>query len=289
MKANFIIAGCPKCGTSSMWYYLKQHPQIFMAADKEPHFYAKDLLTKYYKYKNEEYYDLFNDAREKVVGEASTIYFYSKVAPNLIKEDLGKNTKILLMLRNPIEMMYSFHSQRIASGSENVMDFEEALSIDKIRSMGAMEYRIVPYKEVASYDKHTKKWIDTFGKENVKVVIFEEFLKDNGKTFREILEFLEVDSDFIPSFDVMNENNTVRSIFLRNLLRDSVRLPLFLQKTIKLFIPHKIRKGIRNANDKKVKRNPMSMELRERLVREMKPGIQRLEKVLNKKLNVWSK
>jgi hypothetical protein len=286
MKPNFFIAGSPKCGTSSMWYYLKQHPEIHMSADKEPHFYAKDLLTEYYRHTKESYENLF-DSKKKINGDASTIYLYSKKAPEIIKKELKKDVKVLIMVRNPVDMMYSFHSQRLASGTEDEKDFVKALKINKIRKMGANPYLIVPYKEVASYDKHIRKWFDTFGKKNVKVLVFEEFAGNEEKAYKDVLKFLGVNDEFKAKFEVINSNNRVRSILLRDLLRDSWKLPKILQKMIKFVVPHSIRDKVRKFNDVYERRESLNKDVRKKVLKEMMPSVKRLEKLLGRDLKIW--
>ena len=80
-KPDFFIVGAPKCGTTSLYYYLRQHPQIFMPDYKEPHFFGKDLnkISDEFIYDEIKYLDLFKDAKpDQKIGEASTFYLYSK-------------------------------------------------------------------------------------------------------------------------------------------------------------------------------------------------------------------
>ena len=210
-----------------------------------------------------------------------------KLSSEIIKKEIGKDIKILIMLRDPIEMMHSLHTQRLASGTEDVKNFEKALKIDKIKTMGAGEYMIVPYKEIADYSKHLDKWFKIFGREKVKVIIFEEFLSDPGKIFKEVLNFLRVDNNFKPRFEVINPSNIVKSMTLRNMIRDVIMLPKPAQKLIKILIPLRVRNMIRRANEKEIKRELLRKEIRKKLLKEQEPKIEKLEKILNKNLNYW--
>ncbi|RLG08342.1 MAG: sulfotransferase, partial [Thaumarchaeota archaeon] len=108
-KPNFFIVGAPKCGTHAMYTFLKAHPEIFMPERKEFQYFATDLVRgTQYELSEEEYLSYFRIAKdEKRLGEASTWYLYSKKAASNIKK-FNPHAKIIVMLRHPIEMMYSY-------------------------------------------------------------------------------------------------------------------------------------------------------------------------------------
>ena len=118
-RPNLFIVGAPKCGTSSLHYHLSKHPEIYMSRYKEPHFFGKDLtrLNKIFYTNEKEYLSLFNIVKEeKIIGESSPQYLYSYSAPREIKE-FNPESKIIILLRNPINMIYSYHSQLLYSGN----------------------------------------------------------------------------------------------------------------------------------------------------------------------------
>ena len=108
-KPGFFIVGAPKCGTTSFYHYLRQHPQIFMPDNKEPHYFGSDLKKRSDEFikTEEEYLSLFKDAdSSQMAGEASTFYLYSKAAQKEIK-GFNPHAKIIIMLRNPIDFLHS--------------------------------------------------------------------------------------------------------------------------------------------------------------------------------------
>ncbi len=111
-----------------MYDYLKQHPEIFMPERKEPNFFGTDLgLSPYFIRDEKEYLSLFSGARnEKRVGEASVLYLFSKLAATEIKE-CNPAASIIIMLRNPVDMIHSLHSQYVYNGWEDIVEFEAAL------------------------------------------------------------------------------------------------------------------------------------------------------------------
>ena len=126
LKPNLFIIGAPKCGTTSIYSFLKQHPEIYMPDFKEPHYFGSDLNKKKGVYidTEEEYLSLFIESKNEIfIGEASTYYLYSNLAPMEIFK-FNPDSKIIIALRNPIDLIYSLHSQYFFSGNENVLDFE---------------------------------------------------------------------------------------------------------------------------------------------------------------------
>ena len=179
-KPNFFIVGAPRCATSAMNTYLKQHPEIFMAK-KESHFFATDLNAPHFTKDKDKYLALFSKAGdEKRIGEASVMYLYSRQAASKIKEFCPR-ARIIIMLRNPVDMMYTLHRHNVYHGSENLIDFEVALNAEKERKKGLRipkNVRLVEglfYRELAKYTQQVKRYLDVFGQENVFVVIYDEF------------------------------------------------------------------------------------------------------------------
>ena len=110
-KPNLFIVGAPKCGTTFLYHYLKQHPEIYFPDFKEPHFFGSDLIRKNgaYDLSLNNYKSLFNSDK-KIIGEASTFYIFSKNAAKEIY-DFNPDAKIIIMLRNLVDLAYSLHSQ----------------------------------------------------------------------------------------------------------------------------------------------------------------------------------
>ena len=126
-KPNFFIVGAAKCGTTSLYRYLRQHPDVFMPEQKEPNFFGSDLSYRFPRISQARYLSCFAKAKgETRIGEATTIYLYSEKAAEEIKA-FSPEAKIIIMLRNPVDVLYSYHSQQLYSGNEDIPDFEEAL------------------------------------------------------------------------------------------------------------------------------------------------------------------
>jgi len=133
-RPNFFIVGAPKCGTSALFAYLNQHPQVFMAHLKELHFFGTDV--RYPARPTLDQYLLhFAKAREELrVGEASTSYLFSQSAAQEIRA-FNPAARIVIMLRNPVDMMYSLHSEMLYWLNEDIEDFEAALEAEEKRKV----------------------------------------------------------------------------------------------------------------------------------------------------------
>jgi len=165
---DFLIVGAPRCGTTAMKTYLEKHPEIFMPPAGDPEFFGTDL---YYpmKVRNEQtYLSLFATAiNEKRVGEKSANYLTSKRAAAEIKE-FQPSASIIIMLRNPVEMIYSLHNYLFNLGFEDLDDFKAALEAEEDRKRGpklpngldfSENWRMF-YRDRARYTHQVKRFLD---------------------------------------------------------------------------------------------------------------------------------
>jgi hypothetical protein len=197
-----------------------------MSSFKEPHHFhlehaqagmARNRGMSGLAYKDREnYLALFEDAAdEKIVGESSTGYLYSKYAAREIAK-FNPDAKILMVLREPVDFMHSFHSQLLRSANENEPDFRTALELEESRRKGEnIPYTAtypdnLLYVDQAHYADQVKRFFDAFDSRNVKVIIYEDLRADNLRVYREILQFLDVDPDFQPQFRDVNKTRRVR-------------------------------------------------------------------------------
>lgn len=304
-RPDLFIVGAAKCGTTSMYEYLREHPEVFMSPRKEPRYFAPDLQTgipgKDLEYGKDlvRYLGLYKDATdEKRLGEASVRYIYSKDAPRLIHE-FQPDAYIVAMIRNPVDMMFSLHGHRFAGGSEDIADFEEALAAEEDRRQGRRLQRysipeVHQYRARARFSEQLPRWFEAFGRERVHVIVFEDFVREPEATFRRLLEFLEVDPDYQPpSFSARNPRHEPKSQALRAVLRSSVPQWLVwsaLPRVVGEANAHRIMKPFRRMNRKTAAKPRLSPELRRRLEDELAPDVERLSQLLDRDLSaLWFK
>ena len=296
IKPNFFIVGAPKCGTTSIYSYLSQHPQVFMSKFKEPHFFGKDLTRKgkLYNFNEESYIRLFENSNYfKVKGEASTFYLYSKEAAKEI-HSFNPNSKILILLREPTEMVYSMHSQYIHSQNEDVLDFKKALNLEQDRLKGFHIPQLIDLEEKIFYKDYIKKmpnriknYFDIFGRSNVHITLLDDLKNDCELEYKKIIRFLGVDETFIPNFEIYNTNKKVKYLFIQKIIK---MYGLALGDIRKRFWSNKpigIIKKITELNTINIERNEMDFDLRKSLKKEFLSIIDQIEDITFLDLSNW--
>ncbi|SCX79202.1 sulfotransferase family protein [Thiohalorhabdus denitrificans] len=292
---DFFIVGAPKCGTTSLYSYLSEHPQIFMSPHKEPTYFGKDLKPEspYFVRDWESYKKLFKGAEGFLrVGEASVYYMFSHSAAKEIY-DFNPDSKIVIIIRNPVDMMYSLHGQLLLTGNEDVSSFESAINLEDRRRKGwdipkeGEFFKVLFYREVAKMSEQIYRYYELFGREQVYVMVLEEFKESPETEFSSLLRFLEVDPGFSPDFYVKNKNKSVRIPAVQNFLRSPP--PVFRKIVHKVFSSHfrekylfPLRKRLKRFNLKEGGRGPISPQFRKRLDAEFAGEVEKLEKMLDR-------
>jgi hypothetical protein len=228
---NLFIVGAPKSGTTSLYEWLRNHPDVYMSPFKEPCYFARDLAWEtsgyYLRYgvDRDRYLALFAAADGAPrIGEASTRYLYSQDAPVLIASDT-RNPRIVVMLRNPIDMIASLHAHKVASGTEDLPNLAEALAAEEDRRNGRRiprdsNPRLSTYTERARFGEQLARWFNVFGRERVHVMILERVLREPAEQFRDLLRFLEIDPEYRPSsFAAHNPAHVARAGLVGSLAR----------------------------------------------------------------------
>lgn len=293
---SFFIVGAPKCGTTSLNDYLRQHPGIFIPERKELHYFGSDLrFLKSERPTLEEYLSNFATAKPgQVAGEASVWYLFSQLAAKEIQA-FCSSAKIIIMLRNPADMMYSLHSQYLFESNEDLADFAEALSAEEDRSQGR---RLPPdsnyregllYRRVASFAQQVRRYLDIFSREQVLIIDFDDFSKDTPRVFAEVLQFLEVDPAFRCEFEVRNPNKQVRSRFLHRFLNNPGSLAILLGRLVPQSLRRSFINRLKNANSPAAPRPPLSPELRQQLNHEFAAEVGELGKLAGRDFGKWLK
>jgi hypothetical protein len=298
-KPNFFIIGAPKCGTSSLNNTLRWHPNVYVPLSFEPQYFCTDFQS-IADYTPESYLQLFDAVtdEQKAIGEKSVIYLYSEVAvDNILKFD--PNARLIVMLRNPVDIVYSWHSQLYYSFLENIEDFATAWGMQEYRQQGKdiPERCPVPfalqYREIGSLGKYMRKLFAKAPRDQIKVIFMEDFHADANQVYKDTLEFLEV--PYMPRRDPRRLNSNKRHRFRwlgSTLAHDSKsRASKILKKTLNLPLIRKIplRYWLHEWNKIEYKREPLSPELRKMLVAEFRDDIIDLGEITGRDLSHWLK
>lgn len=294
-QPDFFIVGAPKCGTTAMNGYLRQHPQIFMPEKKDISYFGSDLKFGRSRISREEYLSLFREANGAIrIGESSVWYLYSRTAADEIKS-FSPSASIIVMLRNPVDMLYAQHSQFLYNCNEDIPDFEKALGAETERKQG----RCVPrqshfveglfYRETIKYAEQLQRYFDVFGREKVHVILYDDFKRDTAKVYQDTLVFLSVDPSFHPIFQVINPNKTLRNRRLQEfLVAPPSALTRVYRKVIPVSLQGRLLKRLKRLNTQHTSRAALDPVLRQRLQVEFQPEVQQLSDILGRDLSSWS-
>jgi hypothetical protein len=222
---NFFLIGAPKCGTTSLAAWLSEHPQIYMPAIKEPHFFNTDGLQSITS--KTDYKELFRDAKAEhiAVGEASTHYLFSQAAvPNIL--GFNPDAKFIVCFRNPVEAAPSLHSERLYNGRENIKDFISAWKIQENRRAGRnipsnviSDPERLQYGSYCLFGAQLQRLYQAVNSKSVKVVLLDDIRTEPARVYSEILDFLGVPNTYTPQFQKLNSYKHVRSVFVSVFLR----------------------------------------------------------------------
>lgn len=297
---NTFIIGAPKCGTSAMAAYLKEHPNVFVCEPKEPFFWSEDypLLRQKHKMTDQDrYLRLFNDATEShsVICEGSTNYLASSVAVERIME-FNPDAKFLVMLRNPVEVVHAFHSEILFSYIENEPDFEKAWRMQDQRLAGmaipddCCAPQFLQYRDVASYAPQLKRFFALVPEANREVMIFDDFKADNSSAFQSVIQFLGLPEFKKDSFERVNASHDHKyPAFSKLVLDPPTPLKPFIESV--RFAARRFKGGwIDQAKHwfrKPSQRTPLSPEFRAELTEFFSNDIQATSELLKRNLSHW--
>lgn len=219
-RPDFFILGAPKCGTTALSEYLRQHHRIFVSTPKEPHYFCDDFDYYYApgERTEEHYLRLFADADAShlAVGEASVWYLYSAAAArNII--DFDPDARVIVMVRNPVELVPSLHSQLRYMLDEVEPDPAAAWYLQEARRRGeglpatVRVPEFLQYGEAAKLGAQVRRVLDVVPREQVKVLVFDDLRADTGAVYRDALAFLGVPDDGRADFPRVNENKVHRA------------------------------------------------------------------------------
>lgn len=285
-KPDFFIVGAAKSGTSSLYNYLIQHPNVFMPEVKEPHFfYDRDSAGAPVLLKKDprEYLKLFEGVPDDVrAGEASTSYLYLANAAREIRQ-VQKHAKILMVLRNPVDRAYSQYWNQVRDGQER-LSFEDALQAEEKRKKQNSWYGFL-YVETGLYAEQVARYTTTFGRDNVQVHLYEDLHQDAKEVCRKVFSFLGVDRNYdIETTKVYNRSGPTRSKFVARTLNTRQ-----IKEPIARVMPQAWKRGLgewlRDLNRKPVPE--MNLGTREMLLATFKEDISRLEHLIGRDLSQW--
>lgn len=295
---NFLIIGAAKSGTSALYHYVRQHPNIYMSPRKETHFFAfvngnpntsgpgdtiPNAVTNLDDYKL-----LFEGvSREEIVGEASPTYLYIPGTADRIKQYIP-NVKMVAILRNPVDRAYSAYMHLIRDGREPIPEFKKALDMEDKR-IEANWGPIWHYKYGGLYYVQLKRYYDIFNKDQIRIYLYDDFNQDPIGLLQDIFRFLDIDDTWVPDVSIRpNVSGVPRSMALHKFLHRVLLQPNPVKSLSRKVIPEDIRfRTITQIRNKNIKKQPMSPDVRKYLVDWFREDISNLEGLIDRRLSFW--
>lgn len=289
MNQNFVCIGAQKAGTTTLADILSGHSDICIPPIKE---------TKYFLFdedyaKGKSFYDNYfsNFTGQKAIGEFDPDYLLYPFTAQRIKDTLGADVKIIVVLRNPADRAFSHYLMTKRKGLEQ-NDFENALKAETGRKTDIKTRKIYAYGERGMYGKQIEAFMEVFPAKNFLFLVFEEdFLKNRSQTIERVQQFLEVP---VTSLNVDIHSNEAGEA-KNEALNELVRKPNFAKKLLKAILPSKaFRKNVRRffikQNMQKVSTPKLSDAQRSELINSyFIEDIHLTEKLINRSLAVWYK
>jgi len=287
-KPDFFIVGTPKAGTTSLYYYLEEHPDIYMSPIKETNYFSYSEIKEQGLYYNEEHIVSVEDyeaqfagaTHEKAKGEASVSYLFYPSVPSKIKA-YNPQARIIMVLRNPVDRGFSHYLM------DNRLGFVKASLEDivnkkvKDRLTGDLFYQ--QYISLGCYYEQVKRYLDIFGADQVKVLFYEEITNDINAVIKEIYQFLGVDENYTAATDqkynvfLAPQNTLIKRLYTLKFFRTMVK---------KIFGPN-FQEKIKNTFFAKEKKPELDPLLKAKMQELFKEDILKTSRLINKNLSHW--
>ena len=296
MMPNFLVIGAARSGTTSLHHYMKGHPQIFMSSVKEPNFFGFengriDLGYDAPGWRSwsrrstswpEEYRALFREVKgEKAIGEASPMYMRSPGAAERIRRAIP-DARLIAILRDPAERAYANYMGRLRDGTERNPDPRDALG--EALSGRGLGWRKEIYIDLGFYHERLRPFYERFEPERIRIVLFEDFVRDLRGVLRDLFSFLEVEPGFEPDTSIVyNSSGRIRNPVLRFAWTNSNPLRARLQP----WLPRPVREAGWALVQRNLSRPPLPPDLRAQLVERYRPDVLALEKRIGRDLSGW--
>jgi hypothetical protein len=294
---DFFVVGAAKAGTTSLWYYLRQHKNVFMVDDvnhKELGYFS-DLYGV-----NDfcQYVSYFKNAKnDQLIGEVCTSYLSSPESAKKIKE-INPNAKIIISLRHPVKRAYSLYNWMVSQGYENINSFKLAVEKenDRINDPKFQEdkrylayCRNYYYIHSGLYYEQVKRYYDVFGEENCKVILFENLIKNPLYEIANIFRFLNLECDNLKlDLEPQNKSLKIRSTYLQYFLRN-----VYHRYTYRFFIPQRfanwLKRILHSLNQSNVKPSKINDDLYKELIHYFTEDIHHTSKLLKLDLTDYLK
>lgn len=294
---DFLLIGAAKSGTTALFHYLGQHPDIFACPVREPNFFALEGKEIDFSGPGDqetvgwhsistlpEYAQLFGQVGERqIAGEVSPLYLYNAEAPARIHLHVP-DVKLLVMLRNPVDRAYASYMHLRRDGRESCDTFREALELENERIRSGWEH-LWHYVEMGKYAAQLNRYVSRFDRSQIKVFLYDDFQESPAALLRGCFDFLNVDSGFEPDFSRQpNRSGIPRS----RLIQKTISGQGWLKKVIAAAIPEKAKgKLVSKIQKWNLSRPEMDPAVQKHLQQRYREELLMLQELIGRDLSTW--
>ena len=294
---NFLIFGVQKAGTTSIYTYLREHPQVYMSPLKEPEFLGcepaarnADGSPQPNRRKKiqtiQDYQALFDGVTDEIaIGEASPNYLFmhEQAVPRI--QTHVPDAKLMAVLRDPVERAYSNYLMNI----RDLVGNRKPLA-DQVKHNAETSYTLLKGR----YYEGIKHFLEAFEPEQVKIFLYKELQQDSDALMREVYTFIGVDSSFKANTNRRQQQAEVpKNQAINQLLRTRNPLRATARAALKVVLPEAQRQKLRSrliaANSQSKEALPLLDEDRQLLENYYRDDILRLQDLLERDLSLWFK
>jgi hypothetical protein len=302
---DFFLIGAPRCGTTALSSYLADNPQVCFSRPKEPHYFSlfappasrNDLETAYLA----RYFSHYRQSH-KTIGEGSVSYLYS---PDALRRILSLNpeARFIAILRNPLDMLPSYHLRMRFTFMEDVEDFATAWGLQETRARGeripkhCLDHHLLLYREVAAFGLQIERLYQLAGRDRSLVLLFDDLVRDPLIEYKRVLKFIGVEYDGRTRFQRKLGSRIYRYRWLQRLLYAPLASKAHVADTLNLIWKMQQKKkatGRKSWPEKLARWNtintrpaPLPPEVREMLRDSLAEDVTRLSILLQRDLSHW--
>ena len=301
---DFFVVGAPRCGTTSICRYLARNPQVCFSRPKEPHYFSRIDHLPTPEELNRNYLERcfgHQDGTHRAIGEGSVSYLYLPGAIEKINE-LNPRARFIVLIRNPLTMLPSYHLRMQFLLQENEPDFDRAWALEASRKRGenlpgtCLDARLLMYSEAAKFGVQVERLFNVAGRERSHVIVFDDLKADPLGVYRNALDFLGVDYDGQTEFEQRYASQMYRFRWLQRLLfvpvsRNTATVET-LQRRARKYNPDGSKKPSlvkRLTNLNKIPRTPapLSRQMGDTVRETLRQDIAHLSELLGRNLEFW--
>jgi len=290
MLPNFIIIGAAKAGTTALYWYLAEHPAVFMSPVKETNYFAYALdaggrlvygdpdVHRFPVKSLGEYERLFADAGgAAAVGEASPIYLECPQAAGRIRERLPA-ARIICSLRQPVERAYSNYLMYLRRRGRR---FDPARELTATAGWARPDSR---WMQVSRYAPQLERYFEEFPREQIHVLLIDDFKPSPLRAVQDVYRFVNVDPAFAPDFDTPHAPGGMpASTMLEGFFTSGA-----IVSAVKPWVPLRAANWIRRLRTRNMRKPPtLPPALKHELTAHFRDDIARTSQLIGRSLAHW--